>query len=118
MRQILGDLQRDLNFRTPFKGKDRQQKIGMNSGSGTKQVSDDEDDDEDDTDDEEEEEEEEEDELLAGGGESRPVMPSKSAPRKNLPQSTTLVADSKDFGIGDFMVLKNDADRDGAPIWR
>ena len=37
---------------------------------------------------------------------------------EQLPPPTQLVPDGKEFTIGDFMVLKSDADRDSAPIWR
>ena len=37
---------------------------------------------------------------------------------ESLPPPTQLVPDGKEFTIGDFMVLKSDANRDSAPIWR
>lgn len=37
---------------------------------------------------------------------------------EQLPPPTQLIPDGKEFTIGDFMVLKSDADRDSAPIWR
>ena len=36
----------------------------------------------------------------------------------DVPPPTQLVPDGREFGVGDFMVLKNDAARDSAPIWR
>ena len=41
-----------------------------------------------------------------------------SASTTPLPLPTRLVPDGKEFSIGDFMVLKSDANRESAPIWR
>lgn len=42
----------------------------------------------------------------------------KASPSSELPEPTQLVPDGHEFSIGDFMVLKSDADRESAPIWR
>ena len=65
---------------------------------------------EDDEDDEEEEEEEE--------GFVNKKSGFKKINNMALPQPTNLVPDGKDFNIGDFMVLRSDAERDSAPLWR
>lgn len=36
----------------------------------------------------------------------------------SFPPPTSIVPEGKDFSTGDFMVLKTDAEREGAPIWR
>ena len=37
---------------------------------------------------------------------------------EQLPPPTQIIPEGKEFTIGDFMVLKSDAERDSAPIWR
>jgi len=51
---------------------------------------------------------------------SNQEIKSKSGFQKveQLPPPTQLIPEGKEFTIGDFMVLKSDADRDSAPIWR
>ncbi len=36
----------------------------------------------------------------------------------SLPGNTRVVAEGADFRVGDFMVLRRDADKDNVPIWR
>lgn len=87
-------------FFQPFKEKEK-----GSIGGDAKRLSVDDDDDDD------------EDELFHNNKSGFKKLPS-SAGSNPLPIPTNLVPDGKEFNTGDFMVLKSDAERDSAPIWR
>lgn len=95
----LSDSDEDASW-TPFKGKD---KMAMSGGRKTALL-----------DDDDEESEEEEDVYPSSGFKKLKQNPAL----QNLPPPTSLVPPGRDYSVGDFMVLKEDAARESAPIWR
>ena len=62
----------------------------------------------------EDEDEDDEDEMLL----KRSKKYSASSASSGFPSTTTLVPEGQDFKTGDFVVLKEDVERESAPIWR
>jgi hypothetical protein len=61
--------------------------------------------------------EDDEDELLVKRT-KKYAAASNVASATNTPSMTSLVPEGQDFKTGDFVVLKEDVERESAPIWR
>ena len=82
--------------------------VGVSALKHRRLASSDEDDDEDD-----------EDELLFKRSKKfAATHSSSSSSSSHFPTMTSLVPEGQDFRTGDFVVLKEDAERESAPIWR
>ena len=69
--------------------------------------------------DEDDEDEDDEDELLFKRSKKYAAThSSSSSSSSHFPSMTSLVPEGQDFRTSDFVVLKEDAERESAPIWR
>jgi hypothetical protein len=59
-----------------------------------------------------------EDELLVKRTKKYSMTSSGGNAQSQVPSMTSLVPEGQDFKTGDFVVLKEDVERESAPIWR